>query len=385
MKSLAATFHLTHDCNLRCTYCYTGEKFKKEMSHETASHAVDFCLQEAGSRYVDLLEVVFFGGEPLMKYDLLTDIAKMFYERRPENLHLSFKMSTNGTLLTPERIRELAHLQVFVSMSIDGGPKVIDAQRPQVNGKSPWLKLEKIIPEFIKYNPCANVQCVVTPQSASVVDESIKWIYDLGFSYISIAIDYTADWKRDDMRQLKAALQRAGEWYVGETLKEKKFYLNCFDETINTHAKNPVTNEEKCTAGVGQFSISASGKLYPCVQFVKEDENDSFVIGDIYKGLMDSKVNHFSSCASASKPECSGCAIEERCSNWCSCISWSTTGQLNGTSPVLCEYQRILMPIADSVANSLWKKKNPVFIHKHYNEKYPFLNFAETAILQEVE
>ena len=68
--SLGATFHLTHDCNMRCTYCYTGEKFRKEMSYDTASKAVDYCLKEAASRKADLMEVVFFGGEPMIKYHI---------------------------------------------------------------------------------------------------------------------------------------------------------------------------------------------------------------------------------------------------------------------------------------------------------------------------
>src|SRR6185503_1024497 len=98
-----------------------------------------------------------------------------------------------------------------------------------------------------------------------------------------------------------------------------------------------------------QFSIAPSGRLYPCVQFVQEDQNHEFVIGDVFTGFDAQRQNAVSCCAEHEKPECGGCALIDRCSSWCACINWQSTGSLDRASPLVCEHERLLMPIADDV------------------------------------
>ena len=161
----------THDCNLRCPYCYTGAKIGRHMREVVAEEAINFSLAEAKCQDATDLEVVFFGGEPLMRLEQLCSIADRFVERKGE-LGVSFKLSTNGLLLTPPAREALAKRDVYVSVSLDGAPSTQEQQRPTPNGRPYAKQLARMIPEWLEWNPCMNVTTVVTPDVAERLDRS---------------------------------------------------------------------------------------------------------------------------------------------------------------------------------------------------------------------
>ncbi len=384
-STISATFHLTHNCNLRCAYCYTGEKFGAGMSGETAGHAVDFSLAEARRQSADHLEVVFFGGEPLLRRDLLYWVVDQVRARAGDDLDVSFKMSTNGILLNERTVSELARREVYVSISLDGDPAAHDAQRPDANGNGTAARLTEVIPRLLAWNPCAAVNCVVTPHSAAHLDRSVAWLFEHGFRYVSTAIDYSGKWTRRSFRALRKAYRRLGDWYIDRTLAGHKFYLSCFDERIRTRTRGPLERSERCSIGLRQFSIAPSGRIYPCVQFVREDDDDEFVIGDVVNGFSERRRHAVNRSSEGERAECSGCVLIERCSSWCACVNWQSTGSLDRASPMVCEHDRMLMPIADRVANSLWKRRSSLFIHKQYNPAFPVLDFLEDVVVRELD
>ena len=380
--TLSAAFHLTHNCNLRCTYCYTGEKFGPGMNRATADRAVDFCVAEAQRQNIRHLEIVFFGGEPLMKLDLLCRIADRTIEHSG-GMRVSFKMSTNGVLLTERAVRRLAARGVYVSCSIDGDPRLNASQRPGADGRDTSQKLEAAIDRLLQWNPCASANCVFTDESAGRLDESVRWIHQRGFAYIQTALDSTSPWTPAAFRELQQAYRRLADWYVALTSSGRKFYLSCFDDRIQQWARGPLQRGERCHIGHRQFSIAPSGRLYPCVQFVREDQDDTYVIGDVFRGFDRERRAALAICAEDEKPECGGCALLPRCSSWCACANFQSTGRIDRASPVVCEHERILMPIADQVGNRLWRRRDSNFLHKHYNPAFPALAFAEELIIKE--
>ena len=227
------------------------------------------------------------------------------------------------------------------------------------------------------------MNCVVTPDSASSLDRSVPWLYESGFRYISTAVDYSGAWTRASFRELERAYERLGVWYTTRTLRGDKLYLSCFDERIRTRTRGPLDRSERCSIGVRQFSIAPSGRLYPCVQFVREDMDDEFVIGTIEAGFDEDRRRAIHGCSEGERPECGGCALSDRCSSWCACVNWQSTGRLDRASPMVCEHDRMLTPIADHVANALWKRRSSLFIHKHYNPAFPVLDFFEDVVVRE--
>ncbi len=381
--TVSATFHLTHDCNLRCVYCYTGLKFGAGMSPEVADRGVDFAIAEARGSNAEHLEIVFFGGEPLLRRDILYRVADRATAAAGGGLRVSFKMSTNGVLLSEETVRELARRRVYVSISLDGDPEVQDRQRPDAAGHGSAERLNGAIDRLLAWNPCAHVTCVITPDSAGRADASVRWLFERGFAYVSTALDWSAPWTAEDLESLGDAYRRLADWYVARTTAGEKFYLSCFDERIRSRTKGPLGKDERCEIGARQFSIAPSGRLYPCVQFVGEDRDHGFAIGDLEHGFDQARRRALGCGSEAEKEECTGCALQPRCASWCACINLQTSGRIDRVGALVCEHERLLLPIADEAANRLWQKRDPHFLHKHYNPAWPVLDFAERVVLRE--
>jgi len=378
MSQIAVAFHLTHQCNLRCDYCYTGEKLNLPMNRATAAAGIELSLAEAQRRQATHLDITFFGGEPLIEMDLLCFIADQLLARTPERIVLNMKLSTNGTLLTKERLQSLNQRKIYVSLSVDGPPEIHDRQRKNAAGKGTSAAVIAAAKRLLKQNPCANVTCVLQPDTADYADECIDFLFGLGFRYFNLTLNYSANWTLKDMNVLEKAYRRVADWYEARTLEGATFYLSSFDERIKSHTLVPATSEEKCSLGKRQISIAPDGAIYPCLQFVTTEGLPEFMIGHVLKGgLQDDCRQHISSCASAPKEECSGCKVKSRCGSWCACINYASTGTITAASPVLCYYERRILPVVDELAAKLYRRRSRRFLHKHYNPDYPLLDYAE--------
>lgn len=346
------------------------------MSKETADKGISFVLTEAKKHNIPRLDITFFGGEPLLEKELLFHIAdKLITESGDIEVH--FKMSTNGTLLTGELMKALTQRRVFVSISIDGRPDLHNQQRPNAGSGDTYVKVEKASKILLKYNPCTNVTCVITPFAADQVTESVDWIFNQGFRFITTTLDYSAPWTMEEMKKLEASYKQLAKWYEQKMKVEERFYLSAFDERIRTRTLEPLATNERCHLGYRQFSIAPDGELYPCIQFVTTEKIPEFMIGHVNEGFNESCRNYISSASEAVKPECSGCKLQERCSSWCACINFMSTGTIKKASPIVCHHERLLMPIVDEVANRLWKKRSRMFVHKHYNPDHPVISHLE--------
>ena len=378
MNALSATFHLTHHCNLRCSYCYTGEKLPLAMSQDTIDESIEFIEKEMAGLKTNQLHLTFFGGEPLIEKEKIFYIITAFAQKK--DLNVSYRMSTNGTLLSGQLMKKLYEHGVFVSLSIDGHPDVHDRHRLDAGGKPTSHKVEKAAEIMLQYNPATNVTCVLSPDTAGQLCESVDYIFNLGFRYITTTLDYSADWQLEDFAILKKAYQKLSKWYIQKMEANERFYLSFFDERIRSRTYKPIEAQERCLIGTKQFSIAPNGELYPCIQFVKTDSLPEFMIGHVKHGFDSACQHHLNEQSEKKKPECSGCKLEARCSKWCSCINFMSTGRIDQASPIVCYNEKILIEIVDRTADKLWKNRNNTFIHKHYNEDYPIISHLEISL-----
>jgi len=378
MMTLSATFHLTHHCNLRCSYCYTGEKRPLAMTYETIDQSIIFIKKELEKLKTNQLHITFFGGEPLLEKEKIFYIIDKFGQQK--ELEVSFRMSTNGTLLSENLMQRLYSNGVFISLSIDGHPEIHDRHRVDAGGKSTSHKVAKAAETMLRYNPATNVTCVISPDTASQICESVDYIFNLGFRYITTTLDYSADWQVGHFDILKKSYQKLSKWYIDKMKKNERFYLSFFDERIRSRTYKPIAANERCLIGTKQFSIAPNGELYPCIQFVKTDSLPEFLIGHVNSGFDAACQNHLHSLSEKEKPECRGCKLETRCSKWCSCINFMSTGRIDQASPIVCYNEKILIEIVDRTADKLWKSRNNPFIHKHYNEDYNIISHFEITL-----
>lgn len=375
-QALSVSIHLTHQCNLACDYCYTGAKIDVSMSKDILHQTLSFIHAYIQEEQVKQLTIIFFGGEPLLEWHSIREIHNVVATWDfLEGLH--FQMSTNGTLITESIMRELVQRDVHTSISMDGTPEMHNIHRKNRGGTPSAHKIEEAAKTMLKWNPCTNVTCVITPETAHSVHDGANYLFDLGFRYITTTLDYSTKWTLDDFKRLKQSYHLLADWYKKKMWSEERFYLSFFDERIRTRSQKPIQAHEKCGMGTYQLSIAPNGEIYPCIQFVKTGGLPEFLIGHVREGIFKESQRFYYDKSKDQHTDCSGCLLKNRCSTWCSCVNFMDTGRVDEPSPIACMNERILIEIVDRTADELWNNRNNMFIHKFYNENYPIYAYLD--------
>ena len=342
----AMCLNIAHDCNLRCKYCFasTGDfgEGRKLMSYETGKKAVDFLLQNSGDRVN--LEMDFFGGEPLMNFETVKKIVE--YARSQEPVYhkkFRFTITTNGMLLTDDKIDFINREMSNVVLSIDGRKEVNDRMRPRVDGKGSY---DKIIPMYKKLVDQRGekeyyVRGTFTRYNMDFTTDVIDMI-DKGFPAVSmepVVGEDTADYsiKEEDLPRVKAEYDRLAKLFIAREEEGRPFFFFHFNMDL---WKGPCLPKRLrgCGAGHEYLAVVPNGDIYPCHQFVGRE---GYVIGNVYEGLKnfkmmrDFRMNHV-----FSKPECVDCWAKFFCSGGCHANNEAFAGDIHKPYHITCEIQK---------------------------------------------
>lgn len=381
-------FHLTLGCNLRCTYCFAGTKVDKSMTSEIAQRGLDFAARTA-AKTDGFLNIHLFGGEPLMKFDLIKQLVDKAPEYRSsirndqgEPMPITFNMTTNGTLFTDDIIEYFKKHEVLYTLSLDGDRTSQDMHRKTIGNKGTFEIVMSKLPKILAANPYIKVNMVVTPETAFNVDNSIRFLHGSGIRYIVIRLDHSSNWDIKSFKILKEQYQKISKYYINCYRQGRKIYISIFDDKIRAHALHkvrPYGIASPCVAGDTTLSIAPSGRIYPCVEFVKDDDPTDWIyaLGNVFDGIDPERKNSFRSCLSKPPAECDGCAFFARCYNYCACANSMGTGDPAAPSPFLCEHERLVIPLADSIAATLWRERNKLFVDKFYDESHPLVSYLD--------
>ncbi len=342
----ALCLHIAHDCNLKCKYCFAEEgeyHGKRElMSLEVGKKAIDFLIKASGKR--KNLEVDFFGGEPLMNFDVVKGIVE--YARSIEKeagKNFRFTITTNGILLNDEIMEYINENMHNVVLSIDGRKEVNDNMRIRAGGQGSY---DNIVPKFQKLAESRNqtdyyVRGTFTRYNLDF-SKDVMHMADLGFKQISIE-PVVADLKEDyaigegDLPRIfdeyenlaKQILERRknGEWF------------NFFHFMIDLTGGPCVTKRlVGCGSGTEYLAVTPAGELYPCHQFVGMKQ---FKMGDVDLGVVKPEIRKsFESCNVYSKPACKKCWAKFYCSGGCTANSFNSHGDLITPYEIGCEMQK---------------------------------------------
>ena len=342
----ALCLHIAHDCNLACKYCFAEEgEYKGRrglMSYEVGKQALDFLIANSGNRRN--LEVDFFGGEPLMNFEVVKKLVA--YGRELEKLHnknFRFTLTTNGLLLNDEVMEFLNKEISNVVLSIDGRKEVNDFMRPSRNNKGCY---ELIVPKFIKLANSRNqtnyyVRGTFTHHNLDF-SEDVKHLADLGFKQISVepvVAPETESYaiKEEDLPVLFEEYDKLAKLMI-ERKKEGKGF-NFFHFMIDLSGGPCVAKRlSGCGSGTEYLAVTPWGDLYPCHQFVGMDE---FLLGNVFEGIKRTDlVEEFKTCNVYSKEKCINCFAKFYCSGGCAANSYNFHGNINDAYDIGCELQR---------------------------------------------
>ncbi len=371
------TLHLTTACNMQCDYCYAPPHDGTAMSLAVARQALELGTRMNGGASCG---VVFFGGEPLLRRALISDLVKDAREmerRRAGRFH--FKVTTNGLLLDEEFLEFSIRENLLVAMSFDGTAAAHDAHRRLRSGEASHGLLLGKLRLLLAARSYASVLMVVNPDTARHLVDSVSLLLEEGARYLLIALNYAAAWTDDAFAVLQGQLEQLAVLYISWTTAGRKFYLSPFEVKLSSHINRHCFRRERCELARRQISVSPDGHLFPCVQFVKAGPQSRWCIGHVSTGIDETARQRLHDEAEQEKIPCRDCAYRERCNHTCGCLNWQSTGSIASVSPALCRYEQMLIPIADRIGRSLYRARDPIFLHKHYNAAYPVLSLLEDA------
>ena len=342
----ALCLHIAHDCNLACRYCFAeeGEYHGRRalMSFEVGKAALDFLIANSGSRRN--LEVDFFGGEPLLNFDVVKRLVA--YGREQEKLHdkkFRFTLTTNGVLLDDE-VMEFANQEMAnVVLSIDGRKEVHDKMRPFRKGAGSY---ELIVPKFQKLAESRNqdryyVRGTFTHHNLDF-SKDVLHLAELGFRQISV--EPVVAQPEDDYALQEADVPKLLEEYdtlAAEMLKRHREGkdFNFFHFMIDLEGGPCVAKRlSGCGSGTEYLAVTPWGDFYPCHQFVGDE---AFLMGNVTDGLQNKQLqNQFKRCNVYAKEKCRECFARFYCSGGCAANSYHFHGSITDAYDIGCELQK---------------------------------------------
>lgn len=370
------TLHLTTDCNMKCDYCYNPRDKKITMTKEIVRKALDL------SRAINPINsgIIFFGGEPLLKRELIEYTFEYAAElKKKDNTFFHYKITTNGTLLDDDFINYAVEKDIGVGISVDGIREVHDKHRILKTGGPTFDLIEKRFSTLLSVKPYSRIYMTVNPDTLPYFYQSVKYFFEKGFKYVLTSLNYGAKWSDEDLNILQKEYKKLSKLYEEMIIAEKKFYFSPFEMKIATHIKGEDALCYRCSFGERQLSIAPNGDIYPCIQFVQDTvvNKAEYCIGNVFDGLDEVKRMELHLRSKIRFKECEECVNKFRCNNNCSCLNWQSTGDINTITPFLCESEKILIEVSDKLGEKLFRKKVPMFIHKHYNALYPFFSVID--------
>ena len=342
----ALCLHIAHDCNLACRYCFAeeGEYHGRRalMSFEVGRKALDFLVRNSGNRVN--LEVDFFGGEPLMNWQVVKDLVA--YGRsleEPWHKKFRFTLTTNGILLNDE-VQEFVNKEMAnVVLSIDGRKEVHDRMRPFRGGQGSY---DIVVPKYQKLAESRNqtnyyVRGTFTRHNLDFASD-VMHLADLGFEQISVEPVVASENEEYAIRRedIPRILEEYDKLAV-ELIRRKKEGkgVNFFHFMIDLEGGPCVAKRlSGCGSGTEYLAVTPWGDFYPCHQFVGQEK---FLMGNVDEGILRTDIrDNFKSCNVYAKEKCKECFARFYCSGGCAANSYNFHGNINDAYDIGCELQR---------------------------------------------
>lgn len=348
----AMCLHVAHDCNLRCKYCfahtgdYTGER--SLMPLEVAKRALDFLVQHSGTRHN--LEVDFFGGEPMLNFEVVRDAVEYGRElERKYNKNIRFTMTTNAYHMTEEAAEFINREMKNLVVSIDGRSEVHNAMRPDAGGRGSYDKVLKNARRLIggRGDQEYYIRGTYTAQNTDFAADVLA-IADAGFDQISVEpvvgggeIGIT----EADLPQIYTEYEKLADLYLERKEQGRPFHFFHFMIDLES---GPCLNKRLrgCGAGSEYVAVTPEGDVYPCHQFAGTKE---FYMGSIFEDILNGGISQqFMQSHVFAKEKCAACWAKYYCSGGCFSDAYFANGDIAKPNDITCgiEKKRVETAIA---------------------------------------
>lgn len=355
----ALCLHVAHDCNLKCDYCFAAQgNFKGDrslMSLETGKRALEFLVENSGNRRN--LEVDFFGGEPLMNFQVVKDLVEYGRElEKKYNKRFRFTITTNGVLLDEDKMDFINENMENIVMSIDGRKEINDNMRKTITGKGSY---DIILPKFKamaekRKDKDYYIRGTFTNRNIDF-SKDIMDFYKNGFKSVSVEPVVTSEkeeyaLREEHLNRVLEEYEKFSREYINIKKRDKDF--NFFHFMIDlTQGPCIIKRTVGCGAGSEYLAITPEGDLYPCHQFVGEKE---FNLGNIFEGIKNNTLRkEFKEANIFNKEECNQCWARYYCSGGCHANAYYSNSDLMKPYKLGCEMEKKRIECAISILANL--------------------------------
>jgi len=354
-RRFGLTLALTHECNMRCTYCYAGRRRPGVMGERVGRKAIDraFASLEPGG----VVELGFFGGEPALEAALALRLVEHAHERAAERgARLALSMTTNGTVTGASAWALMVRPDMELAVSIDGAPGTHDRHRRFAGGGGGGggdtsARVAETVRRLVDIGLRVRAVMVVRPDTLPGLASNIRYLRGLGLEGVDPALDLWAEWTRADVRALEQAVEAAAAaWLEGLpdfgvgwfNAKAARFSFLAAEGDSRRAPEDCGECGSQCRFGAGEIAVAPSGRLYPCERLIGEDDRGAACALPGH-ALAGEDFLIYSAPAPERAPAsrgCAACTAREFCDTTCRCSNLVRTGDAARPDGLLCALNR---------------------------------------------
>lgn len=373
------TLNITNNCNLQCKYCFEKDKNEKVMSIDVAIDSIKWLLEDHTSGPHKNLSITFFGGEPLLEFNLIQEIMQQSRKLEFRGKNIKFGVTTNGTLFDEEKMRFWKKNNMGILLSCDGDKKTHDKYRKKTDGKGTHKQVEENFKYILSAVENPEIRMTIMPDTAKYLYENVQYFMERKFKVVAAFPVDEANWKDKDIIDLKKNVYLLGNNMLEKIENGVEITVSPLDtlikEICRSHDNECDCNTNKedeslCGAGKAYMAIDYNGNLYPCHRFLSDRGfKGQYPIGNIYEGINEVKRIPFlrikRKYSMGCDIDCGDCECVDLCNRGCMAVNYQVTGQINQRPPNSRKLQIVWTEIARSMADYILKSEN-----KQLREKY---------------
>ena len=351
-----ASLNLTRNCNLVCSYCFSGKnKTNDKMSLQTGKKAIDFLIRECMTAKIEELplnirkiDIAFWGGEPLLEWEMLKTLVLYSESVKPEGLIITYGGTTNGLLLTPEKFDFLDKYKIFFMLSIDGTEETHNTFRIMKNGAGSHEIVSRNLKAAIDKWPFFRTRMTVVPEKIHHFFDDVKYLIDLGVTEIAFSPVYENIWTEQHWETFR----NEGFKIVDLIAEKQKEGKNIKIEHFASYAReNHSGATYPCGAGRTYVGIDIDGSIHPCHRFIKFEDTRSWqekewCIGHIDHGITKQEVRDKILLFNPEKCQNKECYTKSPCHGACYAANVDFNGDINPSNISTCKYVEMQMEVS---------------------------------------
>ncbi len=355
---------LTFNCNLRCDYCFVeGKDQGQVMPLSTAQKGVDFVIEQ--SAHKKEIEIVFFGGEPLLELDLMRSVAAYARSSAAEKgKTVRFSITTNGTLLNDSALEFAEEFGILYMLSLDGAQATHDSHRRTIDGTGSFNRIVSRLPLLKQRQEWLAARITVSPDTAASLATDIRTLFDMGINQFFVEPDFFADWSTSQIAGYREQYQRLADLYIELRTDNQPIRIIDFESSLEDR-RSRYAGRWGCHAGRGRLTVTPDGVIYPCNRFAGLGNGAAvYRLGDLSEGLTEYKqIRDLMDDRDNVRPKCMNCSIADYCQGGCPAANLATGGTIYTVPPICCAHTQALASVLrerPEILEHRWSTESPI-------------------------